>query len=57
MPETHTNYFWWQEGIIYQIYPRSFQYSNDGIGDLQGVILRLTNLDELSVTAIWLSLI
>jgi alpha-glucosidase len=47
----------WPEGaIVYQIYPRSFQDSNDdGIGDLQGVISRLDYLKSLSVTAIWLS--
>lgn len=33
---------WWQEAAVYQIYPRSFQDSNnDGIGDLQGIISRL----------------
>ncbi len=32
---------WWQSGVIYQIYPRSFQDSNDdGIGDLRGIIQR-----------------
>jgi alpha-glucosidase len=48
---------WWQKGVIYQIYPRSFQDSNaDGIGDLQGVINRLDYLAKtLGVDAIWLS--
>ena len=47
---------WWKNGIIYQIYPRSFQDSNaDGIGDLQGIISRLSYLQDLGVDAIWLS--
>ncbi len=47
---------WWQSGIVYQIYPRSFQDSNgDGIGDLQGIISRLDYLKELGVTIMWLS--
>jgi alpha-glucosidase len=47
---------WWQTGIIYQIYPRSFQDSNhDGVGDLQGIIHRLPYLTELGIDAIWLS--
>ena len=47
---------WWQTGIIYQIYPRSFQDSNqDGVGDLRGNIHRLPYLIELGVDAIWLS--
>src|SRR4051812_41675112 len=47
---------WWQQGIIYQIYPRSFQDSNgDGIGDLPGILSRLDYLTWLGVDAIWLS--
>ena len=47
---------WWQRGIIYQIYPRSFQDSNgDGIGDLAGIRLRLDYLRWLGVDAIWIS--
>lgn len=46
----------WQTGIVYQIYPRSFQDSNnDGIGDLQGIISRLDYLKDLGVDMIWLS--
>ena len=49
-------WLWWQDGIIYQIYPRSFQDSNgDGVGDLRGVIQRLGYLKELGVRAIWIS--
>jgi alpha-glucosidase len=47
---------WWREGVIYQVYPRSFQDSNDdGIGDLRGVIDRLDYLQWLGVDAIWLN--
>jgi alpha-glucosidase len=47
---------WWQRGVIYQVYPRSFQDSNrDGIGDLPGVLSRLDYLEWLGVDAIWLS--
>src|SRR5205823_4160788 len=47
---------WWRDGVIYQIYVRSFQDSNgDGIGDLPGVIRRLDYLQWLGVDAIWLS--
>ena len=47
---------WWQHGVIYQIYPRSFRDSNgDGIGDLPGIILRLDHVAALGVDAIWIS--
>src|SRR6185503_19420251 len=47
---------WWQSGIVYQVYPRSFQDSNrDGIGDLKGVAARLDYLVELGVDAVWIS--
>jgi alpha-glucosidase len=47
---------WWQRGVIYQIYPRSFQDSNaDGVGDLNGIATRLGYLAELGIHAIWLS--
>ena len=47
---------WWQDGIIYQVYPRSFQdASGDGVGDLPGILSRLDYLVELGVDAVWLS--
>ena len=48
---------WWQTGVIYQIYPRSFKDTNgDGVGDLAGIIERLDYLSQtLGVDAIWLS--
>src|SRR3546814_20303645 len=47
---------WWQRGIVYQIYPRSFQDSNgDGVGDLPGVLARLDYLVALGIDALWLS--
>ncbi|MBT1702245.1 alpha-amylase family glycosyl hydrolase [Chryseosolibacter indicus] len=50
------NHLWWQEGIIYQIYPRSFQDSNgDGVGDLKGIITRLDYIKNLGIDAVWIS--
>ena len=47
---------WWQTGIIYQIYPRSFQDSNaDGVGDLNGIRRRLDYLQGLNIDALWIS--
>ena len=47
---------WWKEGVVYQIYPRSFNDSNnDGIGDIRGIIDKLDYLADLGVTIIWLS--
>jgi alpha-glucosidase len=52
----HSDDFWWQSGIFYQIYPRSFQDSNaDGVGDITGIIDRLPYLVALGVDAVWLS--
>jgi len=50
------DFLWWRDGIIYQIYPRSFCDSNDdGLGDLPGIIARLDYLANLGIDAIWLS--
>jgi alpha-glucosidase len=47
---------WWKQGVIYQIYPRSFLDSNgDGVGDVCGIIGRLDYLAWLGVDAIWIS--
>lgn len=57
-PETDT---WWKNGVIYQIYPRSFMDSNgDGIGDIKGITGKLDYLNDgtensLGIDAIWLS--
>ncbi|HEY7162059.1 MAG TPA: alpha-amylase family glycosyl hydrolase, partial [Acidobacteriota bacterium] len=54
--QTSESYSWWQTGIIYEIYLRSFQDSNeDGIGDLRGIIHRLDYLQWLGVNIIWLT--
>lgn len=47
---------WWQEVVIYQVYPRSFKDSDgDGIGDLPGIIEKLPYLEKLGIGGIWLS--
>jgi alpha-glucosidase len=51
---------WWREGVLYQIYPRSYQDSNgDGIGDLRGITARLDHLagsdESLGIDGIWIS--
>src|SRR6187401_1369205 len=51
-----TGHSWWQRGIIYQVYPRSFADSNDdGVGDLRGIIGKLDYLAGLGVDAVWVS--
>lgn len=50
------NKVWWKEAVAYQIYPRSFMDSNgDGIGDLNGIILKLDYLKALGIDVIWVS--
>ena len=57
MADKNPTYLWWQTGVVYQIYPRSYQDSNgDGVGDLPGITQRLDYLsDTLGVDAVWLS--
>lgn len=46
---------WWQEEVVYQIYPKSFYDSNhDGIGDLRGITEKLDYLQELGITMLWI---
>ncbi len=50
------NKTWWKEGVVYQIYPRSFKDSNgDGIGDIRGIIEKLDYLKELGINIVWLN--
>jgi alpha-glucosidase len=47
---------WWQRGVVYQVYPRSFLDSNgDGVGDLPGITRKLGYLEWLGVDAVWIS--
>jgi alpha-glucosidase len=49
-------FVWWKHGVIYQIYPRSFQDTDgNGVGDLKGISERLDYLEWLGVDAIWIS--
>jgi alpha-glucosidase len=47
---------WWQQGAIYQIYPRSFADSDgDGVGDLPGIVAHLDHVSALGAVGVWLS--
>ncbi|KVH69807.1 alpha-glucosidase [Burkholderia ubonensis] len=50
------SHHWWRGGVIYQVYPRSFADSNgDGLGDLPGLVGKLSYIHSLGVDAIWIS--
>ncbi|KAM0790382.1 hypothetical protein ACM66B_003264 [Microbotryomycetes sp. NB124-2] len=52
-PRTHKR-TWWKEGVVYQIYPASFQdTTGSGVGDIQGIIRRLDHVQRLGATIIW----
>ena len=56
MADESTPASWWRDGVLYQIYPRSFADSNgDGIGDLRGILARLDHLEWLGIDGIWLN--
>ncbi len=49
------NSIWWKEGVVYQIYPRSFNdTTGNGIGDIRGIISKLDYIKSLGVDIIWL---
>ena len=51
-----TNANWWKEGVLYQIYPQSFNDTNgDGFGDFKGVIEKLDYIQSLGVTMVWMN--
>lgn len=53
---TKKEHLWWHKGVVYQVYPRSFQDSDgDGIGDLKGILKRLDYLKDLGIKAVWIS--
>ncbi|WP_394830983.1 DUF3459 domain-containing protein [Pendulispora rubella] len=53
---SHDGACWWQRGVVYQIYPRSFLDSNgDGVGDLRGITSRLPYLAWLGIDVVWIS--
>ena len=55
MPVDEAGRTWWRDGVLYQIYPRSYMDTNgDGVGDLRGITARLDHLQWLGVDGIWL---
>ncbi len=56
MADETTQASWWRDGVLYQIYPRSFADADgDGIGDLRGILSRLDHLEWLGIDGIWLN--
>ncbi len=56
MPHDEPGRTWWRDGVLYQIYPRSFMDTNaDGVGDLRGITARLDHLQSLGVDGVWIS--
>src|ERR1700752_3749043 len=54
MPHDEPDRTWWKDGVLYQIYPRSYMDTNaDGVGDLRGITARLDHLQWLGVDGIW----
>ena len=46
---------WWREGVLYQIYPRSFADTDgDGVGNIAGITAHLDDLAWLGIRGIWL---
>jgi alpha-glucosidase len=55
-PKSAADNSWWREGVLYQVYVRSFADSNgDGVGDLPGLIDRLDYLEWLGIDGVWLN--
>ena len=51
-----TNRPWWEDAVLYQVYPRSFQDTDgDGVGDLEGIRRRLDHLVDLGIDGVWIS--
>lgn len=46
---------WWQNSVVYQIYPKSFcDTNNDGIGDINGITEKLDYIKHLGADIIWI---